>query len=98
MGADILIAAIAVPADRDRPLDFDAGRRLLETVTHAGDFCLDDPESVLENLERVQDSRGPVWMTHQARPGGWAMNKRVRTRSGRALASAGTKRPSSSNA
>lgn len=67
MGADMLIAAIAVPADRDRPLDFDAGRRLLETVTHAGDFCFDDPESVSKSSGRtgasMDDASGAPWTT-----------------------------------
>lgn len=50
MGADMLIAAIAVPADRSQPLDFDAGRGLIQAITDAALFEFDDPESQLEDL------------------------------------------------
>ncbi len=50
MGADMLIAAIAVRSDRTVPLTFDHGRRAVDAVTDADAFEFDDPESDLEAL------------------------------------------------
>ena len=54
MGADMIIATIAVPADRAEPLDFDRGRRLIEEITDVAQFEFDDPEYQLEDV--VDDS------------------------------------------
>ena len=50
MSADMLIAAIAVPADRTKPIDFERGRLMVEETADPESFRFDDPESQLEEL------------------------------------------------
>lgn len=50
MGANMLTATIAVPADREEPPAFEHGRRMIKEVTDVGLFVFDDPESQLEEL------------------------------------------------
>ncbi|MFF1880273.1 hypothetical protein ACFVVC_02225 [Pseudarthrobacter sp. NPDC058196] len=50
MSADMLTAAIAVPADRKKPIDFERGRRMVEETADPESFRFDDPESQLEEL------------------------------------------------
>lgn len=50
MSADMLTATIAVPADREPPIDFDRGRGLLEQIHDVSLFGFDDPQSQIEGL------------------------------------------------
>jgi hypothetical protein len=50
MGADMLIATIAAPADREAPIDFDRGRRVLERCSDVQAFEFNDPEQQLVEL------------------------------------------------
>lgn len=50
MSADMLTATIAVPGDRETPIDFDRGRRLLEQVDDVSLFGFNDPQSQIEGL------------------------------------------------
>ncbi|MYR55245.1 hypothetical protein GTY54_02950 [Streptomyces sp. SID625] len=50
MGASMLTATIAFPAESTEPPNFDRGRQLLEEVTDASLFTFDEPETELEEL------------------------------------------------
>lgn len=50
MSASMLTATIAVPADREKPIAFERGRRMIEKITDADAFEFDDPESQLVEL------------------------------------------------
>ncbi|MGI8306965.1 hypothetical protein [Saccharopolyspora hattusasensis] len=50
MGAGMLTATIAAPADRAEPLDFDRGRRMIDEIADVALFEFGDPESQLEQL------------------------------------------------
>ncbi|MCJ0875181.1 hypothetical protein [Streptomyces sp. AP-93] len=50
MGASMIIATIAFPAERAEPPNFDRGRRLLEQIEDPSLFNFDDPQIELEEL------------------------------------------------
>lgn len=50
MGASMLIATIAFPAERAEPPNFDRGRQLLEQIEDPSLFNFDDPQIELEEL------------------------------------------------
>jgi len=50
MGASMLTATIAFPAESTEPPNFDRGRQLLEEITDASLFTFDEPEAELEKL------------------------------------------------
>ncbi|MFE5864290.1 hypothetical protein [Streptomyces virginiae] len=50
MGASMLIATIAFPAQRAEPPNFDRGRQLLEQIEDPSLFNFDDPRTELEEL------------------------------------------------
>ncbi|MEU9602631.1 hypothetical protein AB0E06_38305 [Streptomyces sp. NPDC048109] len=50
MGASMLTATIAFPAESAEPPNFDRGRQLLEEITDASLFTFDEPEAELEEL------------------------------------------------
>lgn len=50
MSADMTIATIAVPADREQPIAFESGRLMIEMISDADPFAFDNPESQLEEL------------------------------------------------
>lgn len=50
MSADMLIAAIAVPADRTKPIAFERGRRMIEKISDPAAFRFDDPETTIQHL------------------------------------------------
>lgn len=90
MGADILIAAIAVPADRDRPLDFERRPPAARDRHPCRRFLFRRSRVCARESRIVQDSRGPVWMTHHARPGRPALERITGTqRIPRTLSAAG---------
>ncbi|MFJ5724749.1 hypothetical protein [Streptomyces sp. NPDC093149] len=50
MGASMLTATIAFPAESTEPPNFDRGRQLLEEITDASLFTFDEPEAELEEV------------------------------------------------
>ncbi|MFD8609411.1 hypothetical protein [Streptomyces sp. NPDC059631] len=50
LGASMLTATIAFPADSTEPPNFDRGRQLLEEITDASLFTFGEPEAQLEEL------------------------------------------------
>lgn len=67
MSASMLLAAIAVPADREEPLlDFDAGRAAVAELTDHTTLDLDDPHGELEQL--IPDFTPELFLDDDGKP------------------------------
>ncbi|MEU0942481.1 hypothetical protein ABZ379_06745 [Streptomyces canus] len=76
MGASMLTATIAFPAESTEPPNFDRGRQLLEAITDASLFTFDEPEVELEELlpdldgeSDLVDENGEVLIEYARRAG-----------------------------
>ncbi|MFB7597589.1 hypothetical protein [Streptomyces sp. NPDC056160] len=76
MGASMLTATIAFPAESTEPPNFDRGRQLLEEITDASLFTFDEPEAELEELlpdldgeSDLVDENGEVLIEYARRAG-----------------------------
>ncbi|MDW6057991.1 hypothetical protein SAZ11_07805 [Streptomyces sp. FXJ1.4098] len=76
MGASMLTATIAFPAESTEPPNFDRGRQLLEEITDASLFTFDEPEAELEKLlpdldgeSDLVDENGKVLIEYARRAG-----------------------------
>ncbi|MEU7320915.1 hypothetical protein AB0465_14070 [Streptomyces griseoviridis] len=76
MGASMLTATIAFPAESTEPPNFDRGRQLLEAITDASLFTFDEPEAELEVLlpdldgeSDLVDENGEVLIEYARRAG-----------------------------
>ncbi|MFD4574260.1 hypothetical protein ACFWNK_19860 [Streptomyces sp. NPDC058417] len=76
MGASMLTATIAFPAESAEPPNFDRGRQLLEAITDASLFAFDEPEAELEVLlpdlngeSDLVDESGEVLIEYARRAG-----------------------------
>ncbi|MDX3020112.1 hypothetical protein [Streptomyces acidiscabies] len=76
MGASMLTATIAFPAESTEPPNFDRGRQLLEEITDASLFAFDEPEVELGELlpdlddeSDLVDGNGEVLIAYARRAG-----------------------------
>ncbi|MFI5702563.1 hypothetical protein ACIA78_21265 [Streptomyces xanthochromogenes] len=76
MGASMLTATIAFPAESAEPPNFDRGRQLLEEITDVSLFTFDEPEAELEELlpdldgeSDLVDENGEVLIEYARRAG-----------------------------